>query len=60
MFVTMVIVDKLAGESWLNKPLAADIHNTLGLWKRGIKILCYAMKGELARCNKTQVKFVWL
>jgi len=27
----MVIVDKLASESRLNKPLAADIHNTLGL-----------------------------
>ena len=60
MFVTMVIVDKLAGESWLNKPLAADIHNTLGLWKRGMKILCYATKGEITRWNKTQAKFVWL
>lgn len=57
MFVTMVIVDKLAGESWLNKPLAADIHNTLGLYKRGM-LLRYAMKGEITRCNKTQVEFV--
>lgn len=27
----MVIGDKVAGESWLNKPLAPYIDNTLGL-----------------------------
>lgn len=38
MSVTMVVVDKLAGECRLHKPLAADIHNTLGLQKAGLKI----------------------
>ena len=60
MFFTMVIVDKLAGESWLNKPLAADIHNTLGLRKAGMKILRYAMKGKMTRHNEMQMEFVWL
>lgn len=36
----MVIVDKLAGESWLNKPLPANIHNILGLGKIGMQ-KCY-------------------
>ena len=31
VIITMVIGDKLAGESWLNKPLAPYIDNTLGL-----------------------------
>ena len=46
MSVTMVVVDKLAGETRLNKPLATDIHNTLGLRKAGMKILRYATKGK--------------
>lgn len=46
MSVTMVVVDKLAGECRLNKPLAADIHNTLGLQKAGLKIWRYAMEGK--------------
>ena len=58
MFFTMVIVDKLAGESWLNKPLAADIHNTLGLRKAGMKISHYAMKGKITRHNETKIEFV--
>ena len=31
VIITMVIGDKLAGESWLNKPLAPYIDNTLSL-----------------------------
>lgn len=46
MPLTMVVVDKLAGESRLNKPLAADIHNTLGLRKAGMKILRYVMEDK--------------
>lgn len=56
MSVTMVIVDKLASESRLNKPLAADIHNTLGLWKAGIKILRHAMKGKITTVDKVKHK----
>lgn len=36
VIITMVIGDKLAGESWLNKPLAPYIDNTLGLKEKPI------------------------
>ena len=37
----MIVVDKLAGKSWLNKPLPANIHNILSLreGRVGIKLL---------------------
>lgn len=56
MSVTVVIVDKLAGESRLNKPLAADIHNTLSLQKAAMKALRYAMKGKLTTVDTMKRK----
>ena len=59
MSVTMVVVDKLAGESRLNKPLAADIHNTLGLRNAGMKILRYATKGKRTEDKIKRMKNLW-
>lgn len=60
----MVIVDKLAGESWLNKPLPADIHNILGLGKVGMQkyytTVCHDRQDRPWRHNEIQQECLWL
>lgn len=53
----MVIVHKFASESWLNKPLATNIHDTLALKDKVIIPKCQERQHSYEQNYTTTVEF---